>query len=110
VVPSTSARSLVLATDLYKNTVVLLFLVRYLRLGTRRLIISHNEVWPTSKLYCYFLQGHVTSVVKQVSFFSFYMLYRLLRMYMLYMLLRMGELIKQEAFLIHMVRMTTAIL
>jgi hypothetical protein len=33
--PSTPARSLILATDLYKNTVVLLFLVRYLRLGTR---------------------------------------------------------------------------
>ena len=32
---STPARSLILATDLYKNTVVLLFLVRYLRLGRR---------------------------------------------------------------------------
>jgi hypothetical protein len=35
--PSTPARSLILATDLCKNTVVLLFLVRYLRLGTRLL-------------------------------------------------------------------------
>ena len=38
--PSTPARSLSLATDLYKNTVVLLFLIRYLRLGTR-LEIKH---------------------------------------------------------------------
>ena len=33
--PSTPTRSFILATDLYKNTVVLLFLVRYLRLNTR---------------------------------------------------------------------------
>jgi hypothetical protein len=35
---SAPARSLSLATDLYKNTIVLLFLVRYLRLGTRLII------------------------------------------------------------------------
>jgi hypothetical protein len=40
--PSTPARSLILATDLYKYTVVLLFLVRYLRLGTR--LISNAVV------------------------------------------------------------------
>ena len=44
VLPKHPARSLILAIDLYKNTVVLLFLVRYLRLGTRLLITAHEHM------------------------------------------------------------------
>jgi hypothetical protein len=55
--PSTPARSLILVTDLYKNTVVLLFLVHYLRLGTR--LVNRSNIASHCSLVLCLLSGSI---------------------------------------------------